>query len=63
MINPRFRLLYLLFGIAGLLLLVYCVISNLFEIDLYAVLSISIPDMFFFYLAYKTYPADEAAIG
>jgi len=61
--NPKFRPLYLTLGVAGLLVLLYNVLSNLNEIDLVAVLAISIPDMFFFYLAYKTYPADVAAEG
>jgi hypothetical protein len=58
--NPKFRPLYLIAGALGLVLLLYCAVSTAEDMDLVAVLSIAIPDMFFFYLAYKTYPADMA---
>ncbi len=56
--NPKFRPLYLLAGAAGLFLLVFQVLYNLPELDLMMILTIAVPDMFFFYLAYLTYPAD-----
>ena len=60
--NPRFRYLYLLFGFLGLLYLVYHVIVNFNEgVNPINVLLITVPDMVFFFLAYKTYPAEETA--
>jgi hypothetical protein len=58
--NPKLRPLYLLLGAAGLFALVFQVLYNLPQIDLVMILAIAIPDMFFFYLAYLTYPPDPA---
>jgi hypothetical protein len=56
--NPKYRYLYLSVGAVGFALLFYKIISDLPEIDPVRILCISIPDMVFFFLAYKTYPAD-----
>jgi hypothetical protein len=56
--NTKLRPLYLLAGAAGLFFLLFQVLYNLPEIDLVMILTIAIPDMFFFYLAYLTYPPD-----
>jgi hypothetical protein len=57
--NQKFRYLYLLLGFAGLIYLVYHVISNFNEgVNPINVLLITIPDMLFFFLAYKTYPIE-----
>jgi hypothetical protein len=53
------RFLYLICGIAGLVLLVYRVIETFPDINPMDVLVITVPDMLFFFLAYKTYPAQE----
>jgi hypothetical protein len=58
--NPKLRPLYLLLGAAGLFALVFQVLYNLPDLDLVLILAIAIPDMFFFYLAYLTYPPDTA---
>lgn len=58
--NPKFRALYLIFGTIGLALLIFEVVLGLPNIDPVMVLAIAVPDMLFFYLAYKTYP-DEVA--
>jgi hypothetical protein len=57
--NPRFRLLYLLIAIAGLAFLVYRIIDTFSDIDPLDTLLISLADMLFFYLAYKTYPDQQ----
>ena len=54
--NPKYRYLYLSVGAIGFILLFYQIISDLPEIDPIRILCISVPDMVFFYLAYKTYP-------
>jgi hypothetical protein len=59
--NPKYRVLYLLLGAVGFVLLAYQIIGNLPDINPEKVLLISLPDMLFFYLAYKTYPAEEVA--
>jgi len=51
------RFLYLIFGIVGLVVLVYRVIDTFPDINPIDVLVIAVPDMLFFFLAYKTYPA------
>lgn len=56
--SPKLRVLYLLIGFAGLIYLLFQLIVNISNLDLVMVLSISVPDMFFFYLAYLTYPPD-----
>ena len=60
--NPRYRFLYLLFGFAGLLFLIYHAISTFSDgINPGAILLIAVPDMVFFFLAYKTYPIESEA--
>ncbi len=56
MLNPKFRFLYLLLAIAGLAFLVYHIADTFSDIDPLDILLISLPDLVFFYLAYKTYP-------
>lgn len=56
--NPKYRYLYLSVGAAGLILLIYQIISNLPEIDPVRILLIAVPDMLFVFLAYKTYPPE-----
>ncbi len=58
--DPRFRILYLLLGAAGLAFLIYVIITTFDNINPVDILIITIPDMLFFFLAYKTYPAEEA---
>ena len=55
------RFVYLICGIAGLIVLGYRVIETFPDINPIDVLVITIPDMLFFFLAYKTYPAQEPA--
>jgi hypothetical protein len=55
------RFLYLVLGIAGLVLLVYRVIETFPDINPIDVLVITVPDMLFFFLAYRTYPAESNA--
>jgi len=57
--NPKFRILYLLVGFAGLALLIFQIISTLPDVNPVNMLLITVPDMLFFFLAYKTYPAEE----
>ena len=57
--SPKFRLLYLLIAIAGLAFLVYRIIDTFSDIDPLDTLLISLADMLFFYLAYKTYPDQQ----
>jgi len=57
--NPKFRFVYLFLGMMGLFLLVYEAIDTYPDIDPAIILVIAIPDMLFFFLAYKTYPTDE----
>jgi len=58
--NPKFRSIYLLLGFTGLLYLVYHAISTFADgINPISVLLIAIPDMVFFFLAYKTYPVEN----
>jgi|HubBroStandDraft_5_1064220.scaffolds.fasta_scaffold235778_2 hypothetical protein len=59
--NAKFRPFYLIAGAIGLGLLIFYVLSNPSDIDPATVLIIALPDMFFFYLAYKTYPEDSVA--
>jgi hypothetical protein len=58
--NTKFRSLYLILGFAGLLFLLYRAIVTYPFIDPAGVLAITIPDMLFFYLAYRTYPVEVA---
>ena len=56
--NPKFRPIYLLLGFSGLLYLMYYAVSSFSDgINPATVLAISLPDLVFFFLAYKTYPA------
>ena len=59
--NPKFRAFYLLGGTIGLVLLIYQAITTYPDINPASVLFITIPDMVFFFLAYKTYPVEESA--
>ena len=63
MMNSKFRPLYLLIGFAGVFYLLFQIVANIFNLDLVLVLAIAIPDMFFFYLAYLTYPAETDTQG
>jgi len=61
--NPKYRSIYLLLGFAGLGYLIYHIIATFTLFGAYAinpgtVLLIAIPDMVFFFLAYKTYPIE-----
>jgi hypothetical protein len=57
--NPKFRFLYLFLGFSGLLFLIYYVIISFPNINPAYVLAITIPDMLFFSLAYKTFPVEN----
>jgi uncharacterized membrane protein len=57
--NPKFRALYLLLGFVGLAVLIYEIISTLPDVNPINVLIVTVPDMLFFFLAYKTYPVEE----
>ncbi len=54
--NPKYRPLYLLLGIAGLFLLFYYGLTTFPDVNPINILCITVPDMLFVYLAYKTYP-------
>jgi hypothetical protein len=56
-----FRFLYLLGGIAGLIMLVYQFIDTFPDINPIDILVITIPDLLLFFLAYKTYPAEPVS--
>jgi len=56
--NSKFRPLFLLPGFAGLFVLLFQLVANIQNLDLIMVIAIAVPDMFFFYLAYLTYPPD-----
>jgi len=59
--NAKFRYLYLILGAAGFILLFYYFfenISDLSGIDPIHILIIAVPDLVFFFLAYKTYPPE-----
>lgn len=53
--------MYLLIGFAGLFYLLFQIVANIFNLDLVLVLAVAVPDMFFFYLAYLTYPPEADA--
>jgi hypothetical protein len=59
--NAKFRPLYLLIGFAGLFYLLFQIIANIASLDLILILAVAVPDMFFFYLAYLTYPSEPEA--
>ena len=54
--NPKFRSVYLLGGVIGLALLIWEAANTFPDIDPIHVLVIAVPDLVFFFLAYKTYP-------
>ncbi|TWJ02216.1 hypothetical protein JN11_01188 [Mucilaginibacter frigoritolerans] len=60
--DAKFRLLYLLAGSAGLVYLFYYLIASFPNVDPAHVLVITIPDMLFFFLAYRTYPGSRAVV-
>ena len=57
--NPKFRVVYLLGGGLLLALLIVQFIVSFPAFYPEKVLLITIPDMVFFYLAYKTYPEES----
>ena len=57
--NPKFRLVYLIIGFTGLAALILQFLINLPDINEVIILYIAVPDMLFFFLAYKTYPPDS----
>lgn len=59
--NPKYSYLYLMIAFAGLFFLACDSFIGYRDIDPGRVLLIAIPDMIFFYLAYKTYPDVEKA--
>lgn len=60
--NPKYRTIYLTLGFAGLLYLIYHAISTFTDgINPAAILLIALPDLVFFFLAYKTYPVEGDA--
>jgi hypothetical protein len=59
--SAKFRLLYLFLGFSGLSLLLFQLITTFQSLDLVLVITIAVPDMFFFYLAYLTYPPEAYA--
>jgi hypothetical protein len=61
MMSSKLRPLYLLIGFAGLFYLLFQIVANISNLDLVLVLAVAIPDMFFFYLAYLTYPPETDA--
>ena len=61
--DSKFRILYLLFGFAGLAFLIFNLITTIQDINPLSVLSITVPDLVFFLLAYKTYPAENESNG
>jgi len=58
--NALLRVVFILIGIAGLGLLGYNTVLTFPDINPIDVLVITIPDMVFFFLAYKTYPPERA---
>ncbi|WP_259066435.1 hypothetical protein HDF24_21965 [Mucilaginibacter sp. X4EP1] len=54
--DTKLRVLYLVVGTAGLIYLVYFMVTTFPNTDPAKVLVITIPDMLFFFLAYRTYP-------
>lgn len=59
--NAKYFTLYLMIAFAGLIFLACDSFISYREIEPGRVLLITIPDMIFFYLAYKTYPAEKRA--
>jgi hypothetical protein len=56
--NPKLRPFYLFAGFLGLGYLIFYIMSTIADINPLNTLLISVPDMVFFFLAYKTYPAE-----
>jgi hypothetical protein len=56
--NAKLRPLYLLVGFTGLFFLLFRIVADIQNLDLVLVISIAVPDMLFFYLAYLTYPPE-----
>jgi hypothetical protein len=54
------RVFTLFAAIAGLMILGYYVYTSFPDLSPQTILCISIPDMLFFYLAYKTYPQQSS---
>jgi hypothetical protein len=61
--DPKYRTLYLLLGFAGLAFLIFHLITTFQDLNPVSVLSITVPDMVFFLLAYKTYPIEKESNG
>jgi hypothetical protein len=57
--DPRYRVIYLVGGFAFLLLLGYEIVSSFPEINPKDVLKFTVPSLVFFFLAYKTYPEKD----
>ena len=57
--NSKLRLVYLLSGVLGLLLLAYQVVGNFHHINAGIVLLITVTDIVLLFLAYKTYPVNS----
>jgi hypothetical protein len=57
--NPKYRFISLFLGFTGLAALIFEMVTQVYHIDPRMVLLIAIPDMLFFYIAYKTYPVES----
>jgi hypothetical protein len=57
------RALLLIFALGGLLVFGYYVCTTFPDLDSGIILCITVPDMLFFYLAYKTYPEQSRQAG
>lgn len=57
------RALLLILALAGLLIFGYYVYARFPDLDSEIVLCITVPDMVFFYLAYKTYPEQPTQLS
>ena len=58
--DPKYRPIYLLLGFTGLIYLICQVLITMsVELNLGLILLIAVPDLVFFYLAYKTYPVES----
>jgi hypothetical protein len=56
-----FRLLFVVLGVLGLVVLLFVVIVDFNDINPEKIFLIGIFDMLFFYLAYRTYPEEVKA--
>lgn len=61
--DPKYRTLYLLLGFAGLAFLIFHLITTLQDLNPLSILMITVPDLVFFLLAYKTYPVENESNG